>query len=181
MLIPSIFSPPTFTTPSSLWMMLQLQTLSLLTMIFLPHPGDRVLVAMSHKDAAASHIPQHLPLQLLLHLPPRTHTSLARPLFEGFLAFWLEKPNHSPISFSNIFSSCNRKIKENQNSEMHSLFEHFRRPHHTSLFLFRCLPTEGKFCTGQPQLQMLEDLSCLPALNWFLSRAEGKYKVITGQ
>lgn len=163
MLIPSTVSPPTFTTPSSLWMMLQLQTLSLLTMIFLPHPGDRVLVAMSHKDA--SHITQHLPLQLLLHLPPRTHTSLARPLFEGFLAFWLEKPNHSPISFSNIFSSCNREIRENQNSEVHSLFEHFRRPHHTSLFLFRCLPTEGKFCTGQPQLQMLEDLSCLPALN----------------
>jgi len=74
------------------------------------------------------------------------------------------------------------------NSEVHDLFEHFRRPRHGSLFLFRYLPVKSsnllvKKCpfTGQPRPQKLTDLSCLSKLGGFLGPGKEKYKVIARQ
>lgn len=129
---------------------------------------------------------------LLLHRYPSTPTAappapapwtppLPGPLLRAFLLFGegSEKPDHSQISFSNVFSSYNREIRKEQNWDTQPVWA-LQETMWVYFYLSVCL-SKAIFFSGHPQLQMLRDNSCLPTLNAFLSPAKEKYKVITRQ
>lgn len=79
---------------------------------------------------------------LLTPSPVNKHLPCPYPIFDSFLAFQLKKPDHSKAASAMYFPAVIGRLAK-LNSEVHDLFECFRRPHHVSLFLFRCLPIKG--------------------------------------
>lgn len=118
---------PLFPTPPSLWMMLQLQTLSLYHDFLAPFRGEAPGGPEPQGCCYCTGTPA-LPLQLLLHLP-REHLPCLAPCWG--LSCSLERAQKSLTTLRLVsamyFPVIIGRLEKNK-TEIHSLFEHFRRP-----------------------------------------------------